>query len=255
MLHVLASLRGSTGLELVAHGVDHGLRSEAARELSLVRELAASLDVPFDISRVDVAPGGNLQARARAARYEALRAAARATSAPWIATAHTADDRAETVLLRLLRGSGARGLGVLPPKDGDLVRPLVRASHADVLRHVERHALRHALDPSNLDRRYARVRVRLEVLPLLEELSPKIVAHLNHVADELLGVRAATDPLARLGRRQRESVEDAFLRGKTEARVRVDDRKEVWVRLSPEGPVVTEEVSRRAPRRNRRHVT
>ena len=105
LLDVLASLRAPLGLVVLAHGVDHGLRESAASELDLAEELARRLEVPFGRSTLRVTEGANLQARARAARYEALGAAAQGAL---IATGHHADDRAETVLLRLLRGAGPR---------------------------------------------------------------------------------------------------------------------------------------------------
>jgi tRNA(Ile)-lysidine synthase len=194
LLHVLARLRRDLGFTLVAHGVDHGLRAEAASELDLAARFAATLDVPFERTRVDVSPGGNLQARARAARYAALRDAALRDGAARIATAHHAADRAETVLLRLLRGAGPRGLAVLPPRqpafdggaDGiDLVRPFLRASRAAIDAHVARHAVPFARDPSNADPRFLRVRVRNELLPLLRALSPRIDEHLCALADQL----------------------------------------------------------------------
>lgn len=185
LLDVLARLAPKLGFALGAHGVDHGLRPEAARELDLAERHAASLGVPFSRTVVAVAPGGNLQARARSARYAALEAAQRAAGAELLATAHHADDRAETVLLRLLRGAGPRGLAVLPPRAGERVRPLLRARRADVLLHLTRHGVPFAEDPSNRDRRYQRVRVREELLPLLTDLSPGIVEHLNALADAL----------------------------------------------------------------------
>src|SRR5262249_1473410 len=145
---------------------DHGLRAEAASELDVARALAESLGVPFAVSRVTVSPGGNLQARARAARYEALGRAAASMGAKVIATGHTAADRAETLLLRLLRGGAPGGLAVLPPRapapvpgSPDVVRPLLRARRRDVLAHLERHDVPFARDPSNLDPRFARARV------------------------------------------------------------------------------------------------
>jgi tRNA(Ile)-lysidine synthase len=185
MLHVLALLRSRLGFGLFAHGVDHGLRAEAAAELDLAEAFARSLDVPFGRTRVAVAPGGNLQARARTARWQALLAAAAAAGAGRIATGHHADDRAETVLIRLLRGTGAPGLGVLPPCDGVRIRPLYRARRADVDAHIARHRLACAVDPSNRDPRFLRTRVRHEIVPALERLSPKIVEHLCRLADEM----------------------------------------------------------------------
>lgn len=186
MLSVLARLAPSFGFALRAHGVDHGLRAEARRELDVAQALAERLQVPFARTELALARGGNLQARAREARYAALREAARAEGA-LIATAHHATDRAETVLLRLLRGAGPRGLAVLAPRAHDVIRPLVRASKEDVLLHLQRHHLEFSQDPSNADAAFLRVRVRHEALPLLEQLSPGIVRHLNTLADALAG--------------------------------------------------------------------
>ncbi len=185
LLHVLARLRSKIGHELVAHGVDHGLRAEAGAELDLAAGVARSLGVTMTRSRVEVPRGGNLQARAREARLGALREAASRAGAKVIATGHHADDRAETVLLRLLRGAGPRGLAALPPRAGDLVRPLIRARRSDIEAHLARHELPHAEDPSNADPRFLRVRVRSELLPLLASLSPGIVSHLCALADQL----------------------------------------------------------------------
>lgn len=185
LLDVLARLAPRLRFSLEAHGVDHGLRSEAASELDLAAELARAHRIAFTRTKVQVALGGNLQSRAREARFDALWAAARAADAQWLATAHHADDRAETVLMRLLRGAGPRGLGVLPPEQGQLIRPLIRARKQDVVRHLERHGLGYASDPSNADRRYLRVRVRHEVMPLLEALAPQVTVHLNALADQL----------------------------------------------------------------------
>ncbi len=209
------------------------------------------------MTHVEVAPGGNLQARARKARHEALARAAAAAGATVIATGHTADDRAETLLLRLLRGAGPRGLAVLPPRargavptSVDLVRPLLRARRRDVLAHLERHGLSFAQDPSNQDPRFTRVRVRLELLPLLEQLSPTIVEHLSALADMLAlpsGASAPPGPRSRpppdagtleeLGRAQRLAVERARRLGRPSVRLRLPGGREVEVTF-PEGRIV-----------------
>lgn len=188
MLSVLARLAPKLGFVLHAHGVDHGLRVAAPRELDLAEALARKLGVPFGRTQLGLVPGGNLQARARDARYSALRDVAAALGHEvLIATAHHADDRAETVLLRLLRGAGPRGLAVLPPRAKDVIRPLIRAGKRDVILHLERHCLDFAEDPSNQDAAFLRVRVRREAMPLLERLSPQVVRHLNALADALSG--------------------------------------------------------------------
>lgn len=192
LVHVLAMLRPRLRHRVVAHGIDHGLRPEAARELEIAANVAASIGVPFEVTKVEVGPGGNVQARAREARLAALGDAAARVGAIAVATGHTADDRAETFLLRLLRGAGPSGLAVLPPSAPfphqpslRLIRPLILARRADVEAHVRRHTLPFATDPSNRDARFLRARVRHELLPLLASLSPAIVEHLTFLADSL----------------------------------------------------------------------
>jgi tRNA(Ile)-lysidine synthase len=201
LLHVLAGLRRRIAFGLFAHGVDHGLRPESAAELDMVDTFARSLDVPFERTRVSLAVGGNLQARARNVRWEALRAAAHRANASRIATGHHADDRAETMLMRILRGTGVRGLAVLPARDGDRIRPLLGARRADVEAHVRRHEIPHCHDPSNKDPRFLRVRVRQELMPVLERLNPRVVAHIYALADELGGLMNSEDD----GRSQTET--------------------------------------------------
>lgn len=256
LLSVLARLGPKRGFSVIAHGVDHGLRKEAADELALAAAFAERLGIAFAISRVAVPPGGNLQARARTERYVALREAAARAGASLIATAHHADDRAETVLLRLLRGTSPAGLAVLPARSGardagsgqggaELIRPFIRARKADVLAHIGRHEVPFALDPSNENPRFLRVRVRKELLPLLETLSPRIVEHLNTLADELAvlcegsserlgpgGVLASLEqplesPELLLGAAQRAELRKMLARGSRSARVRVRGGKEL----------------------------
>lgn len=247
LLSVLARLAPKLGLELRAHGVDHGLRPEAHAELELARALARRLDVPFGSTRVSVVPGGNVMARARAARYRALRAAASEWGGALVATAHHADDRAETVIERLLRGAGPRGLAVLPPRSGDLVRPMIRARRTDVQAHLGRHHLDFATDPTNADPRFLRARLRAEVLPLLQALSPRIVEHLNALADQLAGpeppsVADETGASVRLGRAQAAQLRRLLESPGTSGSVRISGGRSIEVergtpRLRPAQPL------------------
>jgi tRNA(Ile)-lysidine synthase len=232
LLHALSIIRKRLPFRLLAHGVDHGLRAEAAAELTLAEQFAAACGVEFTRSCLQVAAGGNLQARARAARYSALREVATTKGADCIATAHHADDRAETVLLRLLRGSGPRGLAVLPPRAGELIRPLVRAGRSDIDAHLARHHVPFALDPSNTQARFLRVRVRTDLMPLLRELSPSIVQHLNALADQLRSpllvdvTDEAGQPLV-LSRAHRTELQRARRLGRTRVRVRLSATQEL----------------------------
>lgn len=185
MLGVMAHLAPDLGLRLVSCGVDHGLRAEASAELDLVQRCAGELGVPFERREVQVSGRANVQAAARDARYAALDACAAELGLNYIVTAHHREDRAETVLLRLLRGAGPEGLGVLPPRLGNRLRPLIRASKSQIWAYLEHRRMPFVSDPSNVNSRFLRVRVRQELLPLLHELSPGIVDHLNNLADEL----------------------------------------------------------------------
>ena len=238
LLHVLAVLAKKQSFFLCAHGVDHGLRPEARAELDQAEARCAELAVAFSRTELAVPAGGNLQARAREARRAALVAAAEAAGAELIATAHHADDRAETVLIRLLRGAGPRGLAVLPPRSGVWIRPLCRARKSDVLLHLERHGLTFAEDPSNANRRFLRTRVRLELMPLLEQLSPQIAGHLCALADALgapegglESVRDAGGVALPLNRAQRGLVGRALALGQRSARVSLPGGREL--RLDP----------------------
>jgi tRNA(Ile)-lysidine synthase len=196
LMHAAARVAEAVGIRVSAHGVDHGLRAGAAAELDTAEAFARTLGLAFGRTRLELKEGGNLQARARNARYSALQQAARDVGACAVATGHHADDRAETVMLRLLRGSGPRGLAVMPPRSpipidagqGSpvlLLRPLLAARRSDIRAHLERHHVPFHEDPSNTKRRFLRSRVRFELMPLLEELSPGAVAHLNALADQL----------------------------------------------------------------------
>jgi tRNA(Ile)-lysidine synthase len=198
LLHVLSGLRARGGFGVFAHGVGHGLRPEAAQELDVAQAFSRALDVPFTREQVKIELGGNLQARARDARWTSLRTAAARVGAGRIATGHHADDRAETLLIRILRGTGTRGLAVLPPLDGNRVRPLFRARRQDIDGHIARHGIPFALDPSNENPRYMRTRVRRELLPQLMRMSPRVVEHLCALADDAAVVRGLVGPLEAL---------------------------------------------------------
>lgn len=224
LLHVLAHLRHECKLHIVAHGVDHGLRPAAAEELRHAAELAQQLDVPFSVSSLQLAAGGNLQARAREARYAALDAVRLTTGASHVVTAHHARDRAETVLLRLLRGAPLQGLGVLPVLAPHRLRPLVHAPKQAIEQHVRRFRLRVAHDPSNDDPRFLRVRLRHELLPLLRELSPDIEANLCRLAEQATQLPNETEEFRTsdgtpLKRRTREAL--AKLNAAPSARARI----------------------------------
>jgi tRNA(Ile)-lysidine synthase len=202
LLHVLHRLRNELGITLCAASIDHGLRPESADEVRQVGVFASSLGVPFVSAKVDVEPNGpSLQARARELRYDALRELAQRRSASAIAVGHTQSDQAETVLGRLLRGAGIRGLAGIEPKRSDgVVRPLIDCGRAAVREYAVAHELPFVDDPSNHQLEFERVRIRQEVLPVLEREDPRVVEHLSAIADEAAELQAwvarAAPPIA-----------------------------------------------------------
>jgi tRNA(Ile)-lysidine synthase len=161
------------GTEPVVLHVDHGLRGEESREdAGFVRELCENLGVRCEIRRLRLAEGPNLQERARDERYRLAGEVAEGLRLRTITTGHTADDVAETILMNLARGAGLRGLSGIPPVRGRLVRPLIERTRREVLEYLESLDQPYRTDPTNLIGKYARNRVRLEILPLLEELHP-----------------------------------------------------------------------------------
>ncbi|AWM03333.1 tRNA lysidine(34) synthetase TilS [Bradyrhizobium amphicarpaeae] len=163
------SLARGPGLTVVT--IDHGLRREAAREAREVKRLAAELGLPHRTLRWRGAkPKTGLPAAAREARYRLLAQAARAAGASHVLTAHTRDDQAETLLMRLLRGSGLAGLSAMAPhseRDGIvLARPLLEVPKAQLIATLKRAGIGFADDPTNRDTAFTRPRLRA-LLPLL----------------------------------------------------------------------------------------
>jgi tRNA(Ile)-lysidine synthase len=190
LLHVLLRLAPDLALRLHVLHVDHGLREDSARDGEFVRALGIRLGVPVDIVRARVA-AGSIEAAARAARHGALEAAAVRVGAARIALGHTADDQAETLIMRLLEGTGVRGLAGIPPVRGRLIRPLIESRHQDAVTTLTAAGLPWIEDPSNRDVRFFRNRVRHALMPRLVEAS----------GGDVVG------NLGRLARRAREAID------------------------------------------------
>ena len=183
LVDALARLAPPRGLTLVVAHVDHGLRPGGAAEAEAVAGLAAGRSLPVERLAVSVPPGPNLQERARTARHAVLRELASRIGATAIALGHTADDQAETVLMRALRGATPRSLGAMAPRSGALARPLLRVWRAETAGYCRALGLTPLDDPSNADPRHLRTRVRQEVIPVLEAVFPGARRRLVALAD------------------------------------------------------------------------
>jgi tRNA(Ile)-lysidine synthase len=203
LLRALVELRRplAPGLLVVAH-LNHQLRgAESDADEAFVRDLHAHLVAAgaaglglrwerIDVAALARAAGANLEATARRARYDWLARVAGETGSGWIATGHTADDQAETVLHRLLRGTGLRGLRGIAPRrplrpDLAVIRPLLSVTRSEVLDYLRAEGQDCCRDSSNFDPAYTRNRIRHELLPhLAERYNPAIVAVLARLAEQ-----------------------------------------------------------------------
>jgi len=203
LVAALAALRDAGAIaRVVALHVDHRLRPGGAEDAACAAAACARLGVPFESVPVRVA-AGNVQAQARRSRYAALRAAALRARANRIATGHTRTDQAETVLLRLVRGAGARGLAGIPPRRGPFVRPLIDRSRQEGIAWLAELGLPWRDDPTNATPRFARNRLRLSLWPHLVALAPAAERALARAAD------LAREDERALSARGRALVEDA----------------------------------------------
>ena len=181
LLHLLWTQREALELELFAAHYEHGLRGEASlRDAAFVEGFCRERGIPCvvehgDVSAYAASQGMGIEEAARALRYAFLERTADALGCDRIATAHNADDNAETLLLNLVRGSGLRGLGGIPPRRGRIVRPLLELSREEIEGYLRENDLPHVEDLSNADPRFRRNRMRHEVLPLLREMNPAFV--------------------------------------------------------------------------------
>lgn len=200
LLHLLASLANIPPLRAVH--VHHGLQTAADAWPEHCQSICDSLGVPLQVIRVQVQPGASLERAARDARYQAF--AEVLGEGEVMLTGQHRDDQAETLLFRLLRGAGVRGLAAMPARrplaGGHLVRPLLDASRAELEVYAQEHQLKWIEDPSNADPRFSRNYLRHRVLPVLAERWPQAVSSLARSADHLSEAQGLLDELALLDR-------------------------------------------------------
>jgi tRNA(Ile)-lysidine synthase len=169
-----------------------------------VKALADQLGLPFFTRELALSAGPGIEARARAARYQALEEMRVEADMAVIATAHTASDQAETVVMRLARGSALRGASAIRAKRGAVIRPMLSCTRKDVEGYLAEQGVAFVSDPMNVDRTYLRTRVRLDVLPVLEQAAgPEAVHQLARFA------QLAAEDDAYLERLAREALQKA----------------------------------------------
>ena len=194
-------LREKWNIRLAAAHFNHGLRGEESdRDEAFVRSFCEGYQIPFYCGRAQVKAGEKgLEAAAREARYTFFR-----TLSGKVATAHTADDNAETVLLHLVRGTGLKGLGAIAPVNGNLIRPMLSVTREEVIAFLDEYHVAHITDSSNDTDEFLRNRIRHHVMPLLKQENPCLAQNMSFMA---LRLRQDEEALA-----QRPETQVAVLR-------------------------------------------
>jgi tRNA(Ile)-lysidine synthase len=191
LLHRTSDLHS---LPLVVAHLDHGIHPDSAAVAERVRRLAARLNLPFEGGRLDLGSRAG-ETRARAARYVWLESLRQRCGAVAVFTAHHADDQIETVLMRMLAGSGPLGLAGMAAVSGTLVRPLLGFRRVELTRYLRLRGLDAWCDPANRDPRHLRSWIRVELLPSIRARLPRVDAALLRGADQAARHRAAWDSL------------------------------------------------------------
>jgi tRNA(Ile)-lysidine synthase len=192
LLDLLVQTKDLHSLDLVVAHVDHGIHPESARVAEQVEALAASYGLPFESCRLGLGPGTS-ETTARVARYAWLEELRGRLGATMIFTGHHAGDQVETVLMRVLRGSGPAGLAGMGAVSKSLVRPLLSITRAELAAHLDERGLNTWLDPANSDPRHLRSWIRSTLLPALRDQVPDVDANLRRMSRQAARDRAAWD--------------------------------------------------------------
>ncbi|WP_338585044.1 tRNA lysidine(34) synthetase TilS [Pseudomonas sp. MAG733B] len=211
LLHLLAHLAKNQSLAaLSAIHVHHGLQTVADAWPDHCRSQCEALGIPLRVVRVQVQPGASLERAAREARYAAFNQVTQTNEV--LLTAQHRDDQAETLLFRLLRGAGVRGLSGMPRQrplgGGYLLRPLLDATRAELEAYAAEHQLSWIEDPSNQDRQYSRNYLRHQVFPVLSERWPQAMATMARSAGHLSEAQGLLDDLAQIDLNQASTPSD-----------------------------------------------
>jgi len=187
LLKILFQLRKLLNVSLIVAHLDHGLRPEEdEKETEFVANLARRLHLTaaYDKARnISETPGASIEEKARVIRYQFLERALDKHQAQKVALGHHMNDQAETVLMHLLRGAGPTGLSGIPPiREERFIRPLINITGDQINSYLKQKDIPFMIDSSNLEKRYLRNKIRLELIPLLLNYQPKLIEHLGDLA-------------------------------------------------------------------------
>ena len=188
MIYILNELKSEIDFEIILAHLNHLHRKEAKNDEDLVRKTAEELDLKF-FSRArsmdDYAKKHGLSSEdaGRRLRYEFFNDLAKEYKNPKIAVAHNKDDQAETVLMRIIRGTGLDGLRAMDYKSGNIIRPILNIKKSEIMAYLDSKKIPYALDATNFENDYTRNKIRLEIIPKLEEINPKVIDQIYSLSE------------------------------------------------------------------------
>lgn len=205
LLHFLHTRRGELGVSVEACHINHHLRGpESDRDEAFVRNFCGALGIPLAVYDVDIPAvkkkHESVEACARRERYRCF-----GERTGKIATAHTASDNAETVLLNLLRGTGTKGLCGIPPVRGETIRPLLRCTREETEDYCRRNGIGYVTDSTNLSERYMRNRIRQRLIPVLTEWNPSFIEGISRMTESVREDELFLEKAAETARKQCET--------------------------------------------------
>lgn len=225
LLWALKELRNKYSLSLHIAHLNHGIRSEAGKEAEFVRSIGKEYGIPVTVGKRDVKAYAkrnklSLEEAGREARYSFLEEVANKIGATKIATGHTLTDEVETLFMRLARGTGRKGLSLIPPMRGKIIRPLIEIEHSEIEKFLRQKKIRYETDFSNYNCDYTRNYVRHKVIPVINEFSPSFGKKIMQLREVMEKEEEVMDEMAEATLKKMET------RGKKqEARMKLDLKK------------------------------
>lgn len=198
LLHWLFRHSEELGIAVHACHINHNLRGEESlRDERFVRDFCEKLNIPLTVYSIEVRTDKHesVEERARKMRYKCFDELCSQFNAK-LATAHTASDNAETVLINILRGTGTKGLGGIPPVRGKIIRPLLHCTREDTESYCSVHGIKYVTDSTNLSEEYTRNKLRLKIIPQLKEFNPSFIDGISRMTEAVCEDNAFLEQLA-----------------------------------------------------------
>ncbi|MEW6557781.1 MAG: tRNA lysidine(34) synthetase TilS [Elusimicrobiota bacterium] len=177
-------------LKVFACHVDHQYRKDSCKDAQFVKRFCEKLNIPVVIKKIKGHLSGKKfsEEKARILRYQIFYKVAKKFGCTKIATAHTLDDNAETVLMWLARGCGLNGITGIPPKRKNIIRPILCVAKQEIINYLKKNKIKYCVDRTNLSAKFTRNKIRLKIIPELEKINPKVKKHIFQFCEILRGV-------------------------------------------------------------------